>query len=258
VQPIALELGRFTIHWYGVMVALGFGFGLWTAVRRAPLAGVRAEKIMDLGPWLMVGAIVGARILFVVSYREEFVGKPFYEVFMIQRGGLVYYGGLIGASLACILYCYWKKLPLWKAADILAPSVALGYVFGRLGCLFNGCCFGKPCDLPWAITYPVGHATHPAHVHPSQVYDSLLSLGVYLGLAWLFRRRKFDGQVFATYLIAYALVRSFIEMFRGDYPRYIAGWITPAHLVSAGILLAGILLWMAGRRGWLQLRPPAP
>ena len=73
---------------------------------------------------------------------------------MVQRGGLVFYGGLIGASLACILYVWRRKLPLWKIADILAPSIALGYVFGRFGCFLNGCCFGRPCSLPWAVTYP--------------------------------------------------------------------------------------------------------
>jgi phosphatidylglycerol:prolipoprotein diacylglycerol transferase len=257
VQPIALQFGGITIHWYGVMVALGFAAGLWTAARRAPLAGIRPDRILDLGPWLMLGAILGARLWFVVSYPGEFAGKPFYEVFMIQRGGLVYYGGLAGASLACILYCLGKKLPLWKAADILAPSVALGYVFGRLGCFFNGCCFGKACSLPWAVTYPVGHASHAERVHPSQIYDSLLSLTLYLGLAWLFRRRKFDGQVFGAYLVGYALLRSFIEMFRGDYPDYIAGWITPAHLVSAGILLVGLFLLVAGSRGWLKSKTPS-
>jgi len=188
--------------------------------------------------------------LYVTSYwREQFAGKPIWEIFMVQHGGLVYYGGLIGASLAFILYSRLKGLPLWKGADIMAPSVALGYVFGRIGCLMNGCCFGRTCELPWAIHFPPGHSTYPNGVHPTQIYESLLSLILYGFLAWLFRRKRFDGQVFGAYLVCYAVSRSFVEMFRGDYPEYyLGGWVTPAHLVSAGILAAGvILLWVLPR-----------
>ena len=136
------------------------------------------------------------------------------------------------------------KMPLWKLADVLAPSIALGYVFGRLGCLMNGCCFGRACDLPWAVHFPADHETHGAGAHPTQLYEAALNLALYAALAWLFRRRKFDGQVFATYLVSYALVRSFVEMFRGDYPAYTLGFITPAHWVSAGLLAAGVWLFV--------------
>jgi phosphatidylglycerol:prolipoprotein diacylglycerol transferase len=246
MHPLAFQIGPLSIHWYGVLVALGFLAGLWTAGRRAPLSGIAAEKVLDLGPWLIIGAIVGARILHVISYwDQEYARAPFTEIFMIQKGGLVYYGGLIGASLAYIIYALLRKLPMWKVADILAPSVALGYVFGRLGCLMNGCCFGRACDLPWAIRFPEANPTHGQPVHPTQIYDSLLNVVLYLALAWLYRKKKFDGQVFSCYLIGYAITRSIVEMFRGDYPEYYAGWITPAHLVSAGILLTGlILLWL--------------
>jgi phosphatidylglycerol:prolipoprotein diacylglycerol transferase len=246
MHPIAFELGPLSIHWYGVMVAVGFMAGLWTASRRGLLAGVAAEKVIDLGPWLIIGAIVGARTLYVISYwHEDFAGNPIVDVFKVWKGGLVYYGGLIGASLACILYVRLKKLPLWKMADILAPSIALGYVFGRIGCLLNGCCYGKACSLPWAIRFPEGNPLHPPTypVHPTQVYESLLNLGLYAGLAWLFRHKKFDGQVFGVYLVCYAVLRSFVEMFRGDYPQhYLGGWATPAHLVSFAILAAGLVL----------------
>ena len=170
---------------------------------------------------------------------------------MVHHGGLVYYGGLIGSSLAFILYCRLKGLPLWKGADIMAPSVALGYFFGRIGCLMNGCCYGRECHLPWAIHFPQGHETYPKGVHPTQIYDSLLSLGLYAGLAWLYRHKKFNGQVFAAYLVSYAVLRSFVEIFRGDYPpaqHYLGGWATPAHLVSIGILVIGLaLLWWLAR-----------
>ena len=243
------QLGSLPVHWYGVMVALGFLAGLWTAGRRARLSEIPAESVLDLGPWLIIGSLVGARALYVATFwREQFAGQPIWEIFMIQHGGLVYYGGLIGAVAAGLLYTRLKHLPLWKVADIVAPSIALGHVFGRIGCLFNGCCYGRECHLPWAIRFPptnLGGA--PATpVHPTQVYESLLNLALYAGLAWLFRRKKFDGQVFATYLVCYAVLRSFVELFRGDYPayQYLAGVLTPAQAVSTLIFAAGVVLFV--------------
>ncbi len=228
------------------MVALAFIAGLWTASRRGLRENFAPEKILDLGPWLIGGAILGARIFYVVEYwREQFADKPLSEIFMIQHGGLVYYGGLVGASLACIIYARLKKIPLWKLSDVLTPSIALGYVFGRIGCLMNGCCYGRVCTLPWAIHFPADHETHGLSLHPTQIYDSLLNLVLYLMLAWLYRRKKFDGQIFATYLMCYAGTRSFVEYFRGDYSdAHIHGGLTPAHLVSIGIFAAGLILFV--------------
>lgn len=244
MHPIAIQLGGLSVHWYGVLVALGFLAGLWTASRRAPRDGLPAERIADLGPWLIVGAILGARLLYVVSYwNPAFAGKPWYEPLMIQKGGLVFYGGLVGAALATILFARLKRLPLWPLADTLAPSISLGQLFGRLGCLMNGCCFGRACDLPWAIRYPAGHETAGHAVHPTQVYEAGLSLALYGALALLHRQKKFDGQVFAAYLLGYAVVRTVVELFRGDYRALTFGWMTPAHWISAGILVAGLVLW---------------
>jgi phosphatidylglycerol:prolipoprotein diacylglycerol transferase len=246
VHPIALYLGSLPIRWYGVMMALAFLAGLWTATRRARLANVHGEIIADVTMWLMAGSIVGARFVYVTTYwKQEFADQPFHEVFMIQHGGLVYYGGLIGATLAGFGYLAWKKLPVWKIADILAPSIALGSVFGRIGCLLNGCCYGRACSLPWAIHFPADHETRGVGVHPTEIYDALLNLILYLALAWLFRRRKFDGQILALYFIGYAICRSTVEFFRGDYPadHIHAGLFTSAQLVSAPILLVGIALY---------------
>jgi phosphatidylglycerol:prolipoprotein diacylglycerol transferase len=229
------------------MMAIAFISGLWTASRRGLRDGISSEKIFDIGPWLIVGTIVGARTLHVVTYwHEEFAGRPFWEVFAVWNGGLVFYGGLIGATVAGIIYARVKQIPVWKLADILAPSIALGYVFGRIGCLLNGCCYGRACDLPWAIHFPPGHETYPNGVHPTEIYDSLLNLVLYLGLAWLYRHKKFDGQVFAAYLLCYAVTRSIVESFRGDYSAvhyHGALHLTPAQLISIGIFAAGVALF---------------
>jgi phosphatidylglycerol---prolipoprotein diacylglyceryl transferase len=249
MHPEAFHVGGLTVYWYGVLVAGGFLAGLWTASRRAPLSGISGSQVLDLGPWLIVGAVVGGRLLFVASYwREDFAGEPWWEVFMIRRGGLVFYGGFAGAMVAHVLYCRVKRLPLWTLADILAPSIALGYFFGRLGCLMTGCCYGAECDLPWAIRFPVGHASHPEAVHPTQLYEALCGLLMYAGLAWRYRRPHFDGQIIALYLMANGGLRFGIEFFRGDYPvRYLGGWATPAHGIALGVLTAGAILFVVLR-----------
>ena len=276
MHPIAFYLGSLPIRWYGVMMALAFLAGLWTATRRARLANVPDDVIADVTLWLMAGSIIGARFVYVTTYwKTEFADQPFSEVFMIQHGGLVYYGGFIGATVAGIIYLAGKKLPVWKIADVLAPSIALGSVFGRIGCLLNGCCYGRACDLPWAIHFPADHETHGAAVHPTEIYDALLNFILYLVLARLFRRAwksrmedggwkieggqrvkspsaifhppaSFaDGQVFALYIIGYAICRSIVEFFRGDYPpdHIHAGLFTSAQLLSVPILLAGGVMW---------------
>lgn len=244
MDKVAFHFGSFNIYWYGVLVAGGLLVGLWTASRRALRDNVAPEKIVDLGLWLILGTMVGARLLYVVSYwRENFAGRPLWEIFNLRGGGLVYYGGFVGACLSCIFYARAKKLPLWKIADILAPSIALGYAIGRFGCLMNGCCYGRPTSLPWGVRYPSDHPTYGEAVHPTQIYEALLNLGLYAVLAWLFRRKEFDGQIFAAYLIGYAILRSLVEFFRGDYTsHYLGGWATPAHVLSIVALVAGFVL----------------
>lgn len=250
MDPIALKLGSLTIHWYGVMIALAFLAGLWTATLRARRENISGEKIADVVLWLMVGSILGARIVYVTTYwHEEFAGQPISEIFAVWHGGLVYYGGLIGGIAGGTIYILWKRMPMWKTADVLAPSIALGSFFGRMGCLLNGCCYGRQTDLPWAITFtnPLAHdlSNTPLNVplHPTQIYDGLLNLALYVFLAWLFRRKKFDGEIFATYLICYAITRSIVECFRGDYTNlhYHFG-LSPAQWISVPIFVTGLAL----------------
>ncbi len=205
---------------------------------------------MDLAPWILIPAIIGARALHVISYWDDFAGKSLFHIVNIRGGGLVFYGGFIGACLGTIYYARVKKIPLWNLADALAPSVALGHAFGRLGCLMTGCCFGKVCDLPWAIKYPEGHETFPSHVHPTQIYESLLNFALYGFLAWFYRRKKFDGHVFALYLIIYAMLRCVVELFRADYDKseYFLGLISPGQLISIFIITFGIVLFVIRSR----------
>ena len=245
MHPIAFQIGSFSIHWYGILVGLGCLVGLWTASRRSLREGFPPEKVYDMGLWLMLGVIVGARAFFIVTHWEsDFSGHSWFSWFNLRQGGLVFYGGFIGAVIATLLYCRIQRAPLWRLADVLAPSIALGSVLGRFGCLMTGCCYGSVCTLPWGIRFPYGHMTHGTTVHPTQVYDALLNLLVYGFLEWLFRRKKFDGQVFAAWLLVYPIARSIAEVFRGDYPAlYLGNHLTPAHLVSMVIFTIGVVLY---------------
>ena len=256
MDSVAFEFLGFQVYWYGILAAAGFLLGFRTAATRAPRAGISGDAVMGLAPWIIIGAVLGARLLYVISYWEEdFAGKPFTAVFNM-RTGLVFYGGLIGASLGTIIYCWKNRIHLWRMSDVMAPSIALGHAFGRVGCFMTGCCWGKECDLPWAVHFPADHATGGVGVHPTQLYESGLNLLLYFGLAWLFRRRRFDGQVFAVYLVAYAFLRAFVEMFRGDYQEfYLGGIATPGQTVSILILLAGVVLWWKQRGSSVPATP---
>ncbi len=255
MKPILFQMGSYSLHTFGLMVGLGFLLGLWAASRNAIRAGLDPQLPYDLSPWLILGGLVGARAMYVISYWDrDFAGQPWTDIFAIWQGGLVFYGGLIGGTAAGIFRVTQLRLPLWKAADVLAPGVALGHVFGRMGCLLNGCCYGRPTLLPWGITYPHGHVTFPTTaataiaVHPAPIYESLLNLGFFLLLTVIHRRRRFDGQVFGIYLIGYAAIRSFCELFRGDYSVVsdpLHGTLTPGQWTSllTGVLGIALFIW---------------
>jgi phosphatidylglycerol:prolipoprotein diacylglycerol transferase len=240
VHPVAFTISGLTVHWYGILLASGFMLGLWTAGRRGMKIGLNAEDLSNLVLWIFICGIAGAKLLYVIN--EGDTGKPLKEL-LFQRSGLVFHGALIGASAAIIIFTRVKKMPVWATFDALAPSIALGHAFGRLGCFMTGCCYGKTCALPWAVTFPDGHPTHPGNVHPTQIYESLLNFSLYAGLALLFRKRKFDGHVFAAYLLGYAVIRFGIEFLRDDPRGNTLGGLAPGQLISIGLVIAGGILW---------------
>lgn len=219
MHPILLKIGSFTIYTYGFMIATGIMIALFVARKEAKRVGVDPEKITDLCFYLVISGVVGSRIFYIATTPEMFV-DDFLEIFRIWNGGLVFYGAFIGAFITGTVYVTKHKLPLWKVADICAPAVAIGHVFGRLGCFFAGCCYGRVCDLPWAVSFtdpntlarPIGEL-----LHPTQLYGSGSNLFIFLILISIKRRMKFDGQLFWIYVMLYGIVRSINEMFRADF-----------------------------------------
>lgn len=216
--PVLFDFGPFTIHTYGFFVALGLLAGIFLAGREARRLDLDSDKIIDMCFYIVVAAIVGSRLLFVIQNPDTFRVAPL-EAFKIWKGGLVFYGGFAGALVVVLIYLMVYRLPLGKVADIAALSVPLGHFIGRIGCFFAGCCYGKTCNFPWALTFRHPEALAPLHVplHPTQLYESGANLMIFLVLFFSRHRKKYHGQLFWIYVLLYGVIRSFIEMFRGDF-----------------------------------------
>jgi phosphatidylglycerol---prolipoprotein diacylglyceryl transferase len=240
-------IGPIPIRLYGLMIGLGFIFGIIIAARQAKKEGVSPDRVLDLGVYMLLTAIVGSRLLFVLTNLREFADKPL-EAFALWKGGLVFYGGLLAAVPVGIWYVRRHGLPVWKTADIMAPSIALGQAFGRLGCFFAGCCFGAPCSGPVCITFSDPHSLAPLGVplFPTQLMESAGSLLIFGALLLLRRAKKFDGQIFWLYALLYAVMRFLIEFFRGDAVRglYFGDSISTSQIIAIGMfLLSGVMIW---------------
>ena len=215
--PILFEIGDFSLHTYGLMIAIGVLFGLFSARSEARRLEINEDRILDVIFYMIVVAIVTSRLFFVATRPAYFYANPL-EIVMIWKGGLVFYGGFIGAALTLILYVRAHRLPLAKTLDIAGISIPLGHFFGRIGCFFAGCCYGKPTDVPWAVTFSHPDSLAPLGValHPAQLYHAFGNLLIFLALFFIRRRQRFDGQIFLLYLLCYGIIRSIIEIFRGD------------------------------------------
>jgi phosphatidylglycerol---prolipoprotein diacylglyceryl transferase len=244
MHPVLFRLGSLEIHTYGVMVAAGFLLGLLTAARRAKTAGIDPERINDLGIWLIVAGMLGGKLFHVVFFWRDFLDGWRAAGFASLREGFVFYGGFIAASVATLAYVRLKKLPLAKVADAFAPSVALGHGFGRLGCFFEGCCYGKPCALPWAVRFPFS----PAPRHPTELYEAAGNFVIFAALAAYYRRRKFDGEIWWLYVLCYGALRFAVEFFRGDYDVHYFGIFTLGQFVAAVMIVVALAGWKLCRR----------
>jgi phosphatidylglycerol---prolipoprotein diacylglyceryl transferase len=261
MHPVLFHIGPVTVYTYGFFVALGFFVGIEVARREAHRLGQSPAVVGDLCFFILIGAIVGARLFYVAVEWPVFLRHPL-DIFKIWEGGLVFYGGFMGAALIGLWYIKNRQLPLWKTMDILALGVPAGHVLGRFGCFFAGCCYGKPCHLPWCVTFtdPMSLAPRGIPLHPTQLYAAAGNFLIFCAL-WIFRKRKrFDGQVFWVYLLLYALMRSFVECFRGD-PRglFFHQSVSIAQIIGGGVVVLALFMLRvkpgsgpkgkAGRRG---------
>ncbi len=218
MHPILFQAGSLKLYTYGLFVALGFITAIWFTKRNAKAYTISDEMVSDLFFTVLISALVGARVLYILINLDAYTNN-FLDIFKIWNGGLVFFGGFLGATLAAIIFLRIKRMPIWKTADMIAPGLALGHSVGRIGCFFAGCCYGKACSLPIAITFTNPDSLAPLHValHPTQIYMITSNFILFLILMAIQRRKRFNGMVFLSYVMLYSLFRSFIEFFRGDF-----------------------------------------
>ena len=244
-------IGPIPIRMYGLMIGIGFLLGILLASRRAKKEGIDPERILDMGVYLLLAAIVGSRLLYVLVSLQEFE-RNWLDVFAIWKGGLVFYGGLIGAVVIGVWYVRRHALPVWKVADIIAPYIALGHMFGRFGCFFAGCCYGAPCASSVGITFSDTHSLAPLGVslYPTQLFEAGGEFMNFLLLVTLYRHRKFDGQIFWLYAALYSILRFIVEFFRGDAARglWFDGVISTSQIIAILMFCGSLaMLWVLGR-----------
>jgi phosphatidylglycerol:prolipoprotein diacylglycerol transferase len=247
-------LGQITIYTYGVLLAAAYLLGLKFAMVRAKARGLDETRVLDLGIYIIISALVGAKLLLLVTDFQTFRDNP-RELFSLVRSGGVFYGGLILAVTVAFLYIKRIGLPLWTTCDVFAPGIALGHVVGRLGCFFAGCCFGKPTTMPWGVTFTdpfaAANVGTPLNVplHPTQLYEAgaeAIILLVLLGTES--RGRTFPGRTFWLYMLFYAVSRFAIEIFRGD-PRGTVLMFSTSQFISLLLMPVAVvmLLYLARR-----------
>jgi phosphatidylglycerol:prolipoprotein diacylglycerol transferase len=258
VHPILIDLGFYQLPTYGLLLAVAVLTALWTIRRRADAAGMDGARLVDFGLWLVVWALVGAKLLLVIVEWRRYIGDPAQLLGLVRAGG-VFLGGFIAAVMAAVVLLRRYQLAPLPTFDVLVPSLALGQAIGRVGCFFAGCCWGRSCDLPWAITYtdPAAAANvgTPLGVplHPFPAYAAIFNFTVFVILSRMFALRLAPGRVFASYLVLYGAGRFVLELFRGDVARgvYFNGLLSTSQLISIALVAvgAGLHLWISRRTG---------
>ncbi len=247
MHPILIHIGWFHLPTYGVLLVTAILGGIFIAMRLGRRVGLDPSLVLDFCTWLILVALVGAKVLMVVtewSYYRDHLGEIF-SLSTFLAGG-VFYGGFLAALIFTVWYVRVQKISFWKLADVLAPGVALGQSVGRLGCFSAGCDYGKPTTMPWGVVFTSKFAHEVTgvplglHLHPAQLYESFATFVIFGLLLWWFPRKKRDGNIFLGYVGLYAVARFFLEFLRGDPDR---GFVFN-HLLSTSQFIA--ILALAG------------
>lgn len=241
MHPIICRIGPVEVYSFGVMVAVAAVLCSLLMVREGRFFGIAAEEIYDLVFWAAMGGILGARIFYVFLNLPFFLSDPL-EIFMLNRGGLAWQGGLLVGAIAVVVFIRRKKRPVLFMADFMAPYLALGHAIGRIGCFLNGCCYGK--EFPHGIYFPVHHAV----LHPTQLYESVV---LFILFFVLMRLRKVavenPGMVFSGYVMAASLIRFMVEFFRADHQPLLFD-LSVFQYVSILFFLAGAVMFVWVRK----------
>ncbi len=257
--PRLFHIGNFSLPTYGLLVATGVLIGLWISVRNSEKQGINGDHAWNLGILVVLAGILGAKLLLIVNEWSYYSANPreIFNLRTLQSGG-VFSGGLIGALLMAAWYMRRRHMPPLRTCDAFAPGLAFGHVLGRFGCFAAGCCYGKPTDHVWGVVFTNPLAGSWAgtplneRLEPTQLIEAAAEFFNFALLMWLLKRKKFDGQVFASFMILYGIERYFIEFLRGDPGRgeVFGGLMSGTQLISICLVLAGGLIW------WLKSGVP--
>jgi phosphatidylglycerol---prolipoprotein diacylglyceryl transferase len=255
VHPVLFDFGGFPIYSYGVLVAGGVLLGLWYARRQAPRAGLDPDRVWNLGIYVVLTALVMAKVWLVVINWHYYADHP-REIFSIQllQSGGTFFGGVLGAIALVVIYTVVTKTSLVALLDCYSAGLPLGHAIGRLGCFMAGCCYGKPTTLPWGVTFTNPIAARlvgtPMGIplHPTQLYESFAEFCNFAILVWIGKRQSFRGEILATYLLLYGIERGAIEFVRGDPDRTLMfhGAFSIMQVVAVAFVLTGSYLWWRG------------
>ena len=249
----------FTLHTFGLLLAVAFLAAMWWVVRAARRDVLMPDQLMSLVVWAIVGGLLGAKLLLILRSLPEYLAQPsHFEWFSFLESAGDFYGGFLGALAACAIYFRrHPELPVWRSADLCAPAIALGQSIGRIGCFMAGDDYGRPANVRWAIAftdpdaYRIGGAPIGVPLHPVQLYESLVCLALFLFLAWLSRRKKFEGEIILSYTLLYAIARFLLEYFRGDADRgfVFGGALSTSQLIAIPLFFTSLLLIIRRSRG---------
>lgn len=243
--PEPFKIGPLPIRLYGVAMAVSFLIAFWLSAKRAPREQLDPEAVLDSFLPLFLGAIIGARILYVITDFRSYMQNPL-EILKIWRGGLVFYGGFLGGMIGTYIFTRVRKLSFWRLMDLYAPYAGLGYAIHRtFGCFLGaGCCYGKLSNFPWplSVTYPITHITHGIPVYPTQLMEALNGLIIFTVLLIYRRKPHKIGMPSAIFLFIYSTLRFLVEFLRGDPERGFFGPLSTSQWISLFLFALGIVL----------------
>ena len=233
MYPVICKIGPFTVFSYGLMLVVAFGISSLLASREAKRQNISPNIIFNLTFIVLISGIIGARIFYIIENMGYYLKEPL-EIIMLQHGGLSWFGGLLAGVSVSILYLKNKKVATYKTLDLIIPFVALGQAMGRIGCLLNGCCFGKESN------FGIYFALHQKILIPTQAYSSLLLIFIFVFLRFLQDKSHKDGEIFFLYLVLYSIKRFFIEFWRADNTVIFSG-LTLFQVLSIIIFLLSLI-----------------
>ncbi len=233
VHPILFQFGSLTVYSYGFMLALAILAGTLWLMRKVERKEVSGQFVIDFVLLGTVAGVIGSRLVYILLYDPGYYLSHPLQIFMLQQGGLAFYGAVLFSLIAAIIYLRWTKIPVLAFLDLAAPSLMLGYAIARIGCFLNGCCYGLPTSLPIGMVFPV---VDDLPRYPTQLFSLAAGLLIFLILEWVSPRIRFRGQVVALLFILYGVTRSVIELFR-ENSTFWGGY--HASLAALGVALAG-------------------